>query len=104
MKTTTEKQHQLRKLQNLEFFILQEVKRICDRYEIPYFLTGGTLLGAVRHGGFIPWDDDIDVGMTRDNYNRFLCVCEADLDEKFFLQTPLLSNILSNALSHISQI
>lgn len=77
----------LRKLQITQFQLLLEVKRICDKHNIAYFLDGGTLLGAVRHKGFIPWDDDIDIGMLRDDYTRFLNICNNELSDDFFLQT-----------------
>lgn len=77
----------LRKLQEVEFISLLEFKRICDKHNLPYFLTGGTLLGAVRHQGFIPWDDDIDVAMLREHYDKFIQVCETELSSDFFLQT-----------------
>ena len=67
--------------------IAKEIKRVCEKNDIPYFMLAGTLLGAVRHQGFIPWDDDMDFGMFRENYNRFIKACEKDLDkEHFFLQ------------------
>lgn len=77
----------LRDLQLIELEILKEVHRICKKNNIEYFLDSGTALGAVRHQGFIPWDDDIDVGMTRENYNKFLSVAQKELGSDFFLQT-----------------
>ncbi len=67
--------------------LLQEFDRVCRKLNIPYFLFAGTLLGAVRHQGFIPWDDDLDVVMLRADYSRFLKEAPAELDqEKFYLQ------------------
>lgn len=67
--------------------ILLEVHRVCIENDIVYWLEGGTLLGSVRHGGFIPWDDDIDISMDRYNYNKFLAVAGKSLRKGFFLQT-----------------
>ena len=77
----------LRQLQLVELKILLEIKRICELANINYFLIGGTLLGAVRHGGFIPWDDDIDIGMLRDDYNRFLDVFPQLSNKEYTLGT-----------------
>lgn len=80
-------QEQLTKAKKIMVEILVEVDRICTKYEIEYYLADGTLLGAIRHGGFIPWDDDLDISMLRKDYNKFLKVAEKELDDKFFLQT-----------------
>lgn len=66
--------------------MLKELDRICREYEIPYFLYWGTLLGAIRHDGFIPWDDDLDVGLMREDYNRLMNVLPNELPEHIALQ------------------
>jgi hypothetical protein len=77
---TTTKDKTLRLLQELETGALVEIDRICRKHCIEYSLGGGTCLGQVRHGGFIPWDDDIDVDMTIDNYERFMEIAPAELE------------------------
>lgn len=76
-----------KRLQKEIFDIFLEVKRVCEKLDIQYFIMGGTALGAVRHGGFIPWDDDFDLGMTRKNYDKFISHAKNELKEGFFLQT-----------------
>lgn len=71
-------------LKNRLLEISKEVERICQKFEIPYYLTGGSCLGAVRHKGFVPWDDDIDIMMVRKDYIRFLDACQLDLDQSRF--------------------
>lgn len=65
-------------LQHIEFRILQYIKNICESNHIQYYLVGGTALGAIRHQGFIPWDDDVDIAMLRDDYEHFCSVMEKD--------------------------
>lgn len=82
----------LRKVQLAQLEIAKEIKRVCEENGIQYFLDSGTLLGAVRHKGFIPWDDDMDIGMLRKDYEKFLQIAPKKLDKKYFLQTPFSDN------------
>ncbi len=78
----------LEHMHKLHLILADELKRICEKHNIKYFMIAGTLLGAVRHKGFIPWDDDMDFGMLRPDFERFLEVCSKELDtDKFYLQT-----------------
>lgn len=80
-------QDHLRACQLKQTEILTEIDRICRLYDIPYWLDGGTLLGAVRHGGFIPWDDDIDIAMRLEDLERFRQAASRELKSELFLQT-----------------
>ena len=75
-----------RELQLSELDILIEFRRICEENGLRYYLQAGTLLGAVRHGGFIPWDDDIDVSMPRKDYDIFSSLCPGKLGKDYFFQ------------------
>lgn len=68
--------------------LLDALKEICDKHGLVYWIDFGTLLGAVRHKAFIPWDDDIDVSMPMEDYKKFLVVAEEELPRDIFLQTP----------------
>lgn len=76
----------LRKAQRRLLEMLVEVDRICKKHNIPYWINGGNALGAVRHGGFIPWDDDIDIALLRKDYLKLLQVIENELPENYMLQ------------------
>ncbi len=77
----------LRRLQMIELELLAEVHRICEKCGIHYNIIAGTLLGAVRHKGFIPWDDDADVAMMRPEYEKFRKICRTELDRtRFYFQ------------------
>lgn len=71
-----------------ELEILEQIQIICDKHDIRYCAIAGTLIGAIRHNGFIPWDDDIDIAMPRQDYDKFLTVCKQELSPPFFIQTP----------------
>ena len=86
----------LKKLHIVEVEILDEIDRVCKKNNIEYFLIGGTLLGAIRHKGFIPWDDDLDVGMTRENYEKFINIAPNELDSKYYLD-----NFKTNTNCHL---
>lgn len=77
----------LERLKQKELEILRVVHAICKKYDLRYFLVCGTLIGAVRHKGFIPWDDDIDIAMLRNDFERFLEVAQEELGDQYFLQT-----------------
>ena len=78
---------ELHRLHETLYEILAEIIRVCDVLRIPYFIQGGTAIGAFFEQAILPWDDDIDIGMTRANYERFLREAPAVMDrERYFLQ------------------
>jgi lipopolysaccharide cholinephosphotransferase len=78
----------LRQAQKGMLHIMKAIHRVCVKHHIRYWLDYGTLLGAVRHGGFIPWDDDMDICMMREDFDHFCRVAPEELKDEFFLQTP----------------
>lgn len=77
---------ELQQLHTELYGILAEIIRVCRKLNIPYFIQGGTAIGAFFEEAILPWDDDIDIGMTRANYNRFLKEAPNELGEGYFLQ------------------
>ena len=81
------KQEQRTEVQEIIWQIMKEIMPVIEKYNLRYYMLGGTLLGAVRHGGFIPWDDDIDIGIPRKDYDHFLKVVERELPPYLKLHT-----------------
>ena len=77
-----------------------EIDKICRANNIPYYLVGGSLIGALRHRGFIPWDDDLDVIMTRDNWYRFQKACEGNLPEGLEIHSIDTDENAGNSVAH----
>ena len=80
------KEQDLERLHQELYRTLAEIIRVCEILDIPYFIQGGSAIGAFFHKGIIPWDDDIDVGMTRNDYERFLREAPAYLSSDYFLE------------------
>ncbi len=91
----------IREVQKIELEILLEFDRICKEEGLKYQLFAGTLLGAIRHTGFIPWDDDIDVVMLREDYEAFLTIAQKKLGEDYFLQTEATDKNYVNPFAKI---
>lgn len=89
------------KIQKCLLDMYHDIICVCEAYEITPYLVGGSALGAIRHHGFIPWDDDIDIGMTRTDYLRFQNVFEKELSDKYILNAP---NYVNNAVTRFPKI
>lgn len=80
-------EEELKQIQSIQKEMIQEVDRICKKNNIHYNMVGGTMLGAIRHKGYIPWDDDADIGFLRQEYEKFRQACKTDLDtSRFYMQ------------------
>lgn len=95
------REDQLKKLQGALLEMLKDVKNVFDKYKIDYMMSGGSLLGTIRHQGFIPWDDDIDLMMNRSEYNKFKDVFSNELGEKYILAEPLCDPLYLNKMPKI---
>lgn len=93
----------LEKLHRVQLEILSDFIGVCQKYNLTYFVVYGTAIGAVRHSGFIPWDDDIDVGMLREDYNKFFEVFQDELGEKYNLLTPEIDGRYACTVTHIQR-
>lgn len=93
----------LEKLHGVQLQILGDFIRVCEKHGLPWFVVYGTAIGAVRHGGFIPWDDDIDVGMLREDYDKFFEVFEEELGDKYNLLTPAIDNRYACTVTHLQR-
>ena len=91
----------LREAQILMKTILRDIDNICRENDISYWIESGTMLGAKRHNGFIPWDDDIDIGMMRKDYERFLELAPSHLPDDLFLQNAQLDSGVENSWSKV---
>ena len=72
----------------VQLYLLDVLAELCERHHLRYFLTGGSLIGAMRHDGFIPWDDDLDIAMPAEDFRRFRRIARGELPAGVMLQTP----------------
>ena len=86
MSKKTLSSNELKAIHSLELEALTVIDQICRKHAIKYTLIGGSLLGAIRHNGFIPWDDDVDIAMLRDDLEKFKLICKTELPSKYFYQ------------------
>lgn len=93
----------LDKLHRVQVQILNDFIQVCEKYDLKYFVLYGTAIGTVRHNGFIPWDDDIDVGMLREDYNKFLEIFPKEMKEHYYLLTPETDERYACTVTHIQR-
>lgn len=102
--STTYKQYEpdvLKRLQAAELEILSDFIGICERYNLDYFMYAGSGIGVIRHSGFIPWDDDVDVVMPRKDYTKFLEIIDIEMGHKYKVLTPLIDKKYSSNVTHL---
>lgn len=103
-KRNTMEEQLLKQVHEIELEILDEIIMICESNKIQYFMYEGSLLGAVRHQGFIPWDDDIDIAMPREDYERFLKLAPSYLSQNLILQSIYTDSNWGKVFSKIRNI
>lgn len=91
----------IKQIHDAQMRLLYHFKELCEKYHLTYYLMYGTLLGAVRHQGKIPGDDDIDVALPRDDYDKLLQIADRELEAPFFLQTPSNDNCFYGGYSKL---
>lgn len=93
----------LKKLQEVEVLMLRDIIEVCEKNNIGYFLVYGSLIGAIRHHGFIPWDDDMDIAMLRNDYEKFADIFDSEMGEKYDLMTPLREKGFSSTVIKVEK-
>ena len=91
----------VRQAQLIEHHLLDVFKKICDDHDIRFWLEGGTLIGALRHNGPIPWDDDLDDMLLEKDYDRFIKYAKEELPEDVYLETPSDNPRMENAITRL---
>lgn len=91
----------LKRVQNAELKVLKDFVALCEKYHLEYFAVDGTAIGAVRHKGFIPWDDDIDVAMPRKDYEKFLKIAPEAMKEKYIILNARINENFPLMTTHI---
>lgn len=100
--TTGYRKMELKELQSLVLQTMMDIHQFCEKNKIDYYIIAGTVLGAIRHNGFVPWDDDIDIAMTRDNYDKFKSLFGKDkIMNCYFLQDYLTDKDFGLALMRV---
>ncbi len=95
------KKEDIRNYQLKQIVLLDEIDRVCKKLHLTYYLIAGTLLGAVRHGGFIPWDVDLDIAMPRNDYQKLKEYYLTNPSEDFFMRIMIQRNIIIQHMHYL---